>query len=188
MRRIALGFGIAVLASPLHAQELDRAGQRLDIAAQAPAACVLAAAAPVEADNAAFSATGANGGQIAIRQLVDANTATSLASSVRLDLPLVCNASHRILLRSANGGLLRAGGSAVTAVAGGFAEFMPYRFGLGWAGQELDRSSDQGEASINADRPASGSVELRVATLPGQGPLVAGQYSDTIVVEFQPAN
>jgi len=188
MRRITLSLAFALLAVPLHAQEIDRAEQRLDLVARAPAACVLDSAGATEADNAAFTASGPGGGQIAIRQLVDANTATSLASSVRLDLPLLCNASHRIVLRSANGGLLRAGGSATAGSTGGFAEFLPYRLSLGWAGQVLDRGSDQGEATINADRPAAGSVDLRVATLPGQGPLVAGQYNDTIVVEFQPAN
>lgn len=188
MRRTPLILALALVAWPLHAQELDRTEQRLELVAQAPAACVLDTASVIASDNAAFTAAGVSGGQIAIQQLVDANTAASLASSVRLDLPLVCNASHRVVLRSANGGLLRAGSMATAANAGGFSEFLPYRLSLGWAGQELDRGSDQGEATINADRPAVGSVDLRVATLPGQGPLVAGQYNDTIVVEFQPAN
>ncbi len=34
-----------------------------------------------------------------------------LAEVIELSLPVVCNASHRVRISSANGGLMRAGGS-----------------------------------------------------------------------------
>ena len=180
---LALVFAPATAAQ---AQDIARAEQRLDLAATAPAACVLAQASANNASNASFAATGVTSGQIAITQLVDNASATSLASAVTLSLPLTCNASHRIQVRTANGGLVRTGSNNRGST--GFAEFLAYRVNLAWAGQALDRGSDQGSFLLDTPRPATGTVELRVTTPPGQGPLVAGQYADSIIVEFQPAN
>lgn len=190
MRRLLLALPLALLAggTAARAQEINLAEQRIDLAATAIPACVFAAPAATAATNATFAATGPQSGQIAIARLVDATSATSLASSVQLDLPLVCNASHRIVVRSQNGGLLRSGAGTNQRGGNGFGEFVPYRIALAWAGQTMDRSSDSGEGQLVAPRPATGSAEIRVVTPQGQGPLVAGQYSDSIIVEFQPAN
>lgn len=187
MRRAILAAAISLAAVPAaQAQELEQSDQRLDIFAQALPACVLNSPTGGEGSNAVFTATSATAGQIDIVQLVDPSTATSLASSMRVDLPVVCNASHRVLLRSNNGGLLRTGAGVNQRGGSGFAEFLPYRIALNWAGQTLDRSSDQGDAQIIAGRPATGMVEIRVSTASNQGPLIAGQYSDSIILEFQP--
>ena len=104
---------------------------------------------------------------------------------VELSLPVVCNASHRVELRSANGGLQRAG---ATGRGGAFREFLAYQVGLNWAGQSVQLDTANRSANINASQPGKGDMVIRIATPAGGGPLVAGQYSDSIVVEVQPAN
>jgi hypothetical protein len=52
----------------------------------------------------------------------------------------------------------------------------------------LDRGSDTGEVTLDAGQAAKGDVRLRIVTPAGSGPLVAGQYNDSIVIEFQAAN
>jgi hypothetical protein len=180
-------FAIAVLAAvPAQAQVTDTVSQRLEIMGDAPAACVFATPTASNGSNASFTATSATSARINITQLVNSADSTSLGSSIELSLPVICNASHRVVVRSTNGGLARVGGS--NGSAGGFSEFLAYRFGLGWAGQQLDRSSDSGEVIVDAGEPAKGEVRLRIVTPVGSLPLVAGQYNDSIVIEFQAAN
>lgn len=178
--------GLAALAAPAQAQVTDTTSQRLELIGNAPAACVFSTPTASNGSNASFTATSANSARINITQLVDNQNATSLASSIELSLPMVCNASHRVVVRSTNGGLARLGGNS--RGSGGFVEFLAYRFGIGWAGQNLDRSSDTGEVIVDAGEPAKGEVRLRITTPAGSGPLVAGQYNDSIVIEVQAAN
>ena len=187
MRNPALPLALVALlfAAPASAQVLDTTSQRLDLAGDAPAACVFTQPTAGNASNASFTPTGAASGRINVTQLVDATNATSLASSIELVLPLVCNAANRVEVRSANGGLLRVGGTA--GGSGAFSEFLAYRVGLDWAGLTLDRSSDAGAAGLDSASPRTGEVRLRVTTPAGSGPLVAGQYNDTITVDFQVA-
>lgn len=190
MRALAiLGLAAALgAATAAPAQVVDTAGQPLRLEGTAPTACVLGEAVASAASNASFSAASTGGGQIAITQLVNAQDATALASSLDLALPVRCNASHRVVVRSANGGLLRSG-----AADGGqrgsapFADFLAYRYRLDWAGRDIDRSSDMGLLALDVASPAQGEMQLRVSTNAGGSPLVAGQYGDTLVIEFQPA-
>lgn len=191
-RIIGCGLGIFALAlasGQPHAQEVQASSQQLRLAGTAPSACVLSAPSIGSATNASFAVTGASSAQIAITQLVDPQTAVSLASTIELNLPVTCNASNTITLRTANGGLRRVGAAAgQTAASGGFAEFLGYRLGVDWAGQSLDQASTAGTATIASSQPGRGTMVLRVATAAGTGPLVAGRYDDSIIIEFHAAN
>lgn len=178
---------VAALALPAaaQAQELNRATQKLELTALAPVACVISPATVSRADNASFSNTGSSSGQVSINALVDVTTAAPRASSIELSLPVVCNASHRIELRSANGGLQRAG---ATGSSGAFREFLAYQVGLDWVGQSLQLDTASRSVNLPTNQPGKGEMIIRIATPAGGGPLVAGQYSDSIVVEVQPAN
>ena len=174
--------GIAA-ATPVAAQEVQASSRQLRLAGTAPPACLLSAPVVDAATNASFTVA-----QIAITQLVDSQTAVSLASAIALSLPVTCNASNSVTLRTTNGGLRRVGSAAVSAAPGGFSEFLGYRIGLDWAGQSLDQASTAGQATIAAAQPSRGNVVLRVATAAGSGPLVAGRYDDSIVIEVHAAN
>jgi hypothetical protein len=57
-----------------------------------------------------------------------------------------------------------------------------------WGGQNLSQGSDAGTAQIALDRPAQGSARIGFATTAGGGPLIAGQYTDALIIELAPAN
>lgn len=194
MNRRLLRIAVLMLAAaPVHvqlaqAQVLDTASQRVDLAGRAQAACVIAQPTVSQSVNASYSTTGVNSGQITISQLVDSLNATSLESRLQLDLPVTCNSSHRVVVRSANGGLVRTGASGNSAGSGVFVEAMNYNLGVDWNGTSRSLSSSQGLTSIDSAEPAKGDLTLNFSTSAGNGPLVAGQYTDSIVVEFTPAN
>jgi Spore Coat Protein U domain len=188
MRKLPYLLAATLLAIPANAQaqELTRASQRLELAAVAPVSCVISQPVVGNQSNTSFTATGTSSGQVNITQLVDAGAAPR-ASSIELSLPVLCNASHNIRISSANGGLLRTG-AAGRGQSGAFQEFLGYQVGLDWAGQTVTLNSTTTNANINASQPAKGAMVIRIATPAGGAPLVAGQYSDSIVVEVQPAN
>jgi hypothetical protein len=184
--RAVLLLAAALVAFPAQAQQVDTASNRLELLGDAPAACVLNTPSAGNGSNASFTSTSATSARINITQLVDSTNANSLPSSIELNLPVVCNSAHRVIVRSTNGGLSRLGGNQ--RGSGPFSEFLAYSFGIGWAGQQIDRGSDTGQVVLDATQPAKGEVRLRIATPAGSGPLVAGQYNDAIVIEFQAAN
>ena len=191
-RAAILAIAAALTAAPAAAQEVQANSQQLRLAGTAPAACVLRAPVVDAASNASFAVTGASSAQIAITQLVDSQTAISLASAIELSLPVTCNASNTVTVRTTNGGLRRVGAlanaGAGPAAPGGFSEFLGYGLGLDWAGQSLDQPSTAGGATIASPRPGRGNMVLRVTTAAGSGPLVAGRYDDAIVIEIHAAN
>lgn len=188
MRKLPIMIA-AILAIPAgaQAQDTNRASQRLELAAVAPVACVISQPTVGNQTNASFSATSSASGQVSITQFVDPQNATALPSSIELNLPVVCNSSHSVRVTSSNRGLLRDGAGSA-AQPGGFAEFLAYQVGIDWSGQSVELQTGNGNASINASQPGKGDVTIRIATPAGGGPLVAGQYTDSIVVEVQPAN
>lgn len=186
MRALPILFAIALVApANAQAQDLTHATQRLELAATAPVACVINAPSVANQSNASYSATGASSGQVNITELVDADSATSRASSIELNLPVVCNASHRVMVRSTNGGLVRAG---ATGRSGAFQESLTYTVDIDWSGQTLQLLTSRTDANLDVAHPGKGDMLIRIATPAGGGPLVAGQYSDSIVVEVQPAS
>lgn len=188
MRKIVTLFALPLLIpAAASAQELDRDSQRLELSATAPVACVISSPRVTSQSNASFTSTGTSSGQVNITELVDANNARSRASAIELSLPVVCNASHRVRVSSSNGGLLRAGATG-RGRGGAFQEFLGYNVGIDWAGQTATLDSNTNNANINARQPGKGDMVIRIATPAGSGPLIAGQYSDSIVVEVQPAN
>lgn len=188
MRKLPLLIAAALaLPGTAQAQELNRGSQRLEMAAIAPVSCVISQPTVGNQSNASFTATGSSSGQVNITQLVDSQNAAPRASSIELSLPVVCNASHRIVVRSANGGLLRTGASG-RGTGGAFAQYLSYQVGIDWSGQSVQLDTSNNTADLNASQPAKGALTIRIATPAGGTPLVAGQYSDSIVLEVQPAN
>lgn len=187
MRKSIL-FAVAVfLPGAAQAQELDRAAQQLVMSGTAPVACVINAPRAANQSNASFTETGSSSGQINITQFVDPQSAQPRASSIELNVPVLCNTSHRVRISSLNGGLLR-GGAKGRGQGGTFAEFVRYTIGLDWLGQTTQFDTGTNSTSIRANQPGRGNAVLRVATPAGGAPLVAGQYRDTIVVEVEPSN
>jgi hypothetical protein len=178
---------LAPIAVPAFAQSAQPISSRVEIIGEAPAACVMKAPTAVGGLNATFTATSGTTGEIRISELVNPITAQPQDAELRLAIPVICNGPHRLVMRSGNGGLRREG--TAMAQQGGFAQFLTYRLGAAWASRRVTSGSDvAGQLVINADGARSGDVILSFKVEKGGVPLVAGKYSDRIIVEFQAAN
>lgn len=185
-RAITIAVALIGSASSANAQDSTLAGGRLEIAGQAPNACVIRAPTGGGGVNAVFESAGETSGRVRITELVDPTTALARSASVDLVVPVVCNGPHRVTLRSGNGGLQRLG----TPVQGeGFTSLLPYSMGILWGADQSSLATDSGSALVlNAREARAGQLSLQIAIAPRDRPLVAGTYSDQIVLEFQAAN
>ena len=184
----AASLAFAVSATGAQAQEIDRADQRLEVRGDAPAGCVANAARASKEQGATYQDNGPTGGVVVFPNLVDQSTATTRESSIELALPVVCNTSHRITVRSYNGGLVRLGANAARSGSGGFSEVQTYDVALQWQQQSVQLGGQIGSAAISYNQPAKGDLIVDIAVPRGTQPLVAGTYSDAVVVEIRPAN
>lgn len=189
-RRILIASApILCLAAPVHAQDSQSVTETLRLFADAAPACVVSEASLSSAANATFAASGSSGGTITITQLADPETAEPRSSEIALELPVVCNAAHRLIVQSGAGGLLRAGGQASNALRpNGFADFLTYQLNLDWAGSSLSGASNGLTGFVLNEGAATGRMRLRISTEAGGGALTAGRYDDTITIRFEPAS
>lgn len=180
---------LLALAATAQAQDSQSANEALRLYADAAPACVISGATATAAQNATFASTGSSSGTINITQLADLATAQPLASEIALDLPVTCNAAHRLVILSDTGGLLRAGGSAANSLRpNGFADLLPYQLEIDWAGSNRTIESNALGGLNIVEGAAVGALRLRVSTRAGGGALTAGQYDDTITIRFEPAS
>lgn len=188
MRTLACLTLVAALAPGFALAQTANIGQgRLDIVGQAPSACLISQPTASTGQNATLSQTGAQSAEIRISELVDPQTAQPRASSMNVALPVICNTAHRLTVKSGNGGLLRAGGRR--GAVSGFRQLLPYNVSADWSGQSITGSSTSGTpVTINSANGAAGQVSLSISIPAGGEPLVAGSYSDSVVIELQVAS
>lgn len=194
LRGCHLGFSLvtmlagSVAAAPVGAQAVPEIARRIVLSGDAPSACVITNPTGEPGINASFSRQSSAISQIAITRLVDPVTSTALASALTVDLPVVCNTSHVLTVRSTNGGLTRVGAHAGTLASGGFSEFLPYRVSVDWGGQSMTKVSDAGTVRLALGSAMQGTARIAFAIVPGGAPLVSGQYNDALVIELAPNN
>ncbi len=181
---------LAALALPLLAPsglaaQTPQTGQgRLEIVGEAPGACVIRGPAAVTATNASYGSAGPSAGRLRITEMVGPES-ESRAVTADVELNVVCNSPHRLVLRSENGGMRRIG--AAGGPQGPFAELLPYRFRASWLGREASSATDGGGALVmDSNRGGAGLLSLGVAVPPGVK-LVAGDYRDSVILEFRAA-
>ena len=184
----AASLGIALGATGAAAQDMNRASQRLEMLGNAPAGCVANSARASKLVGATYQDNGPTGGVVVFPNLVDESTAATRASSIELAVPVVCNTSHLITVRSYNGALVRLGANAARGGSGGFSEMQTYNVGLQWQQQTVQLGTQTGSAAISYNQPAKGDLIVGIAVPRGTNPLVAGTYTDAVVVEIRPSN
>ncbi|KQY75383.1 hypothetical protein [Brevundimonas sp. Root1423] len=176
---------VGSFASAASAQTAQEGRSQTVISGEAPNACVITGSPAASGQNAAFSAGGGSG-QVRIVQLVDPLTAQVLPTTISVALPVVCNAGHAVIVRTSRGGLVREG--AVAPLAPGFRNQVPYDMAVSWDGSASTQSSTSSGVTINRPGPAAGSVQLNITIPAGGDPLVAGAYSDQVVIELRVAS
>ena len=178
----------AVGATGAQAQVIDRASQRIEMRGDAPVGCIANAARASNQRNATYQDNGPTGGVVVFPNLVDETTAATRESSIELAVPVICNTSHQITVRSYNGGLVRLGANAARSGSGGFSEMQTYDVALQWQQQTVKLDGQSASAAIAYSQPAKGDLIVDIAVPRGTNPLVAGTYTDAVVVEIRPAN
>lgn len=182
-----LAASLALVASGAQAQEISRATQRLEVQGDAPAGCVANSARAGKQIGTIYQDNGPTGGVVTIPQLVDESTATARASSIELAVPVVCNTAHLITVRSYNGVLVREGAGGANST-GGFSESQAYNVGLQWQDLTTQIGGTNSNGAIAYGQPAKGDLIIDIAVPRGTQPLVAGTYTDAVVVEIRPTN
>ena len=184
---LSAALALAFSASGAMAQDVTHATQRLELHGDAPAGCVANSARASKQVGTLYQDNGPTGGVVTFPNLVDETTAAARASSIELALPVVCNTSHLITVRSYNGALVRQGAGGANS-AGGFSESQTYDVGLQWQQLTAQLSAGATNASIAYGQPAKGDLIVDIAVPRGTQPLVAGTYTDAVVVEIRPTN
>lgn len=185
---VAVSLALAFGATAASAQELNRASRRIEMHGDAPAGCVANSARASKQIGATYQDNGPTGGVVVFPNLVDETTAATRGSSIELAVPVVCNTSHLITVRSYNGALVRLGANAARSGSGGFSEMQTYDVGLQWQGQTIQLGTQSSGAALSFDQPAKGDLIVDIAVPRGTNPLIAGTYTDAVVVEIRPSN
>jgi len=184
---ISAALALAFSASGAKAQDVTHAMQRLELHGDAPAGCVANSARASKLVGTVYQDNGPTGGVVTFPNLVDESTAAARASSIELALPVVCNTSHLITVRSYNGALVRQGAGGANS-AGGFSESQAYNVDLQWQNLTAQLGGASSNAAIAYGQPAKGDLIVDIAVPRGTQPLVAGTYTDAVVVEIRPTN
>lgn len=184
--RTSLAILAAAAATPAIAQDGLIARASLDMVGYAPSACLIGRAPRGTGTNAVLAAAGARQADIRIVELVDPTTSQPRPTSISLSLPVVCNVSHQIIVRTQNGGLARDNREGGLQAEPGFRETVPYGVTARWAGVVATGQSGVPFELIAPDA-AAGDLTLDIEIMPGGQPLVAGSYSDELVVELRVA-
>lgn len=157
-------------------------GNELVITGQSPQACVISGAAQSSVSNATVT-TGAGAAQVVVGQLVDLN-AVPLAARVSVALPVICNTANVVSISTSNGALTL---ENPAPAAPGFRSQLPYQLSATWAGQQETVNSGT-PLTITSANAATGNLLLTIAIPAGGEPLIAGTYTDSVVVLLQPSS
>lgn len=158
----------------------DIPSQPLQVNADVPVRCKLSTPSAGMSLNTSFSPNG-NGGDIALTQLVDPNTSMTQAAEGSVLVPITCTGAHTLTVTS-RGGLTNQNATA----AGGFATHVNYALTASWGGT-TETSETSGSAltlDVSQGGPQTGNLTIAVSLPPGRGPLVAGTYTDEIVIQL----
>lgn len=187
---LSLLAAVAVPAAALPAVALaqqapDRLSGRIDLVGEAPNACVLSAPNSSASANAVLQQTGGRTTQVTFTTLVDPATLQAVDATINLDFPLVCNGAHRLTVTTARSGLRL---ESPAPPAQGFSDVVNYEVEAAWAGQtNRGLSSSTTPVEIDSSDGAAGVVSLNIQIRGGGDRLIAGPYSDTLILELQPA-
>jgi hypothetical protein len=158
---------------------------RLEIAGSVPEGCSIAPPRQQAVANASISGGGTSA-EIMIQQFVDPLTAVPQAASVSMAFPVLCNTAHTVTLTTRGGLEVQAG---LPPAGPGFRSHVDYQLSLNWAGQQVSQATNSGPSlQISSPNAASGDLFVNLQIAGGGLPLVAGTYSDSLVLNVRPAS
>ena len=183
--------GAAIAGGPTFAQVADATGpvgpplnaQLLSIEGQAPIACSIRLVSLNSGSAGSLNSAGAGSAVVRLGSpdFVNPQTAVPVGGQLQLSVPITCNGAHTLQVRSTNGRLTLEGGAAG---GNGFRNTVDYGLTTNWGG--LNQSFNTAAANtlqIPVNQATSGDALVTISIPAGGQPLVAGVYSDLIVVE-----
>lgn len=173
---IFASVGLVTGAAAQQSAPLRELGLNGDI----PAGCIMAAPTAPSAQNATATALASGTADVVITRLVGDDGAP-LGAQMTLNLPSACNQSHTLSISSLNGGMTNPDAGAPGAA---FRTVLPYQVVVTWAGQTRTFDSAASAATVAVGDAARGDLSVTIQISPGGAPLVAGSYSDQLVLEL----
>ena len=170
------------LAIPAQAQQAPATAQAAFRGAALPG-CRMSTPAAEAIQNAVLSNAAPGSADVGISQLVGEDGAV-FGATVVLSIPVVCNQAHTLVLSSLRGGLRTGQPGAENGV---FRSVVPYRIRIEWSGAASDFNSEDGDAVLAVDDAAQGALNVVIDIPAGGAPLVAGAYSDELVLALSAA-
>lgn len=156
-------------------------GSQLEITGIAPEGCVIATPTQGAITNAILT-PGANSAQVRILQLADPTTAVPEAATMDMTFPVTCNTAHSLTISTLQGGLVNA-----SPPGPGFRNRLDYQVNANWDGQHVSGTS-AAPVQMSVPNAATGQLDLSIVIPAGGIPLVAGAYSDSLIVNILPAS
>lgn len=176
-------YGIALLFACLlavPAAGADNASQPLQMTGSVPVRCRLSPPSAGVTVNTSFTPD-ANGGNLVLTALVDMNTSTTLSAEGSILVPILCSGTHALTVTS-HGGLNNQNATA----SGGFLTHVDYELTATWGAttQTVQTAGSAVTLDLSQNGPQSGDLTIAVSLPAGRGPLVAGTYTDEIIIEL----
>lgn len=155
---------------------------RIEFKAEAAEACAYSLSETTEQSRAIVKETG--GGLIVeLGEVADPSTVRARAVQFSLTLQATCSFEHSLSVRSQNGGLTH----ETETAANGFTDRIDFYLGVGWAAREnsfVTNGALDHALRIDVAGANSGDLELSFSTILGEAPLLAGNFSDIIIIEM----
>lgn len=177
-------------AAPAFAQATD--SDTVNLSGTQAQTCTLGAFS-AGAVSGALNAGNFSAGTLNLTGTMSASTAIRAAGSITLNATAMCNYGHNVSVRQTGGGLINA--SDVAPTQGTFIRKQGYEAVVSWASLTITASS----ADVTAAPPApaavtstdqsisgaaSGTLSLTLSVAASASPVVAGAYTDSVVVQI----
>ena len=171
---------MAAMATAAQAQVASTQQNQMTFNGDVAAGCITAAAAASSAQNAEAQDMVSGSANVVVTRLVG-DDGVPLGAEISLALPSTCNQAHTLTLTSVNGGMTNAGGALAS---GAFRSLLPYTVVVNWAGQSQTFSTGAGALTQPVSDAATGPVSVTIQIPSGGAPMVAGSYSDQLVLQL----
>ena len=183
----------AALAAASGASAQSTSTSSFTVTGSAPKVCAISA--PTLTSNNLVNIDSLDGTTLKISQLTNSTTLSTLPASAEISFDAVCTYAHTITIESLNNGLWRDG--STQPLQNGFADAVPWTGRLQWG--TLNRTFVAGAQNrqivdfpFAVAGPNVGQLLLDISIQAGStnsvsnGPLLAGNYQDTIYVTLEP--
>lgn len=178
---LVIASAVLTLAASVAQAQVATPQNQMAFNGQVAAGCITSNPSASAAQNASATELVTGSANIVVTRLVG-DDGVPLGAEIVLSMPSACNQAHNLNLSSLNGGLSNTLGADAQGSA--FRALLPYTVIVSWAGQSQTFNSSSGGLIQPVGDAASGPVTVTIQIPSGGAPLVAGSYSDQLVLQL----